>query len=125
MKSGQCGRIFPSVLLSPRLLISWPTFWFTVLFFWGGWGWVFQWHVPNNSVIEHFEHNFFQTEDLNAYFSQIKYFQVLQLDERRELLFMYPQTWLADWDLSTGNLEKQVNISEVRFGSFRNAPEGN
>lgn len=68
--------------------------------------------------------NFFQIEDFNAHFSQIKYFQSLQLADKRTLSLKYPQSWLVDWGLFVGNLERQVSISEVRWECDKDAFEG-
>lgn len=59
----------------------------------------------------------FQMQDPNAFFSQIKYFQLLQLSEMRVWSLRYPQIWLADSCLSVGNLKKvrQLPRLEVRF----------
>lgn len=60
-------------------------------------------------------------EDLNAYFSQIKNFQLLQFAEKTDLFLRYPQTWLVDWDVSPGNLERQVIISKIRLEVYNDA----
>lgn len=85
----------------------------------------FQWSAPNAIAIGHFEHNFFQIEDFNTYFSQIKYFHLVQLAKKRNLFLRYPQSLWVDWGSCVDNLKRQVNISEVRYGAYSDVLLGN
>lgn len=72
------------------------------------------WPLSNTCVAEVALSCIFQMQDPNAFFSQIKYFHLVQTSETRVWSLRYPQIWLADSWLSVGNLKKSKVASQVR-----------